>query len=168
MFPPWWRYQSALGLLGSESRFIDGVSRRNIERFCDAWVSSLLENFALYLQMVFLYHGLRSTYRPHVLFWEIHELLLVSGFSKVPWIFWKVAVLWFFLPLRPIWILVWGCLGTRANDEGMVLEEQEEDGCFLDSPCFVFGSASGTANSWLNLTSSSTKSGCWGRRTDSC
>ena len=27
----------------------------------------------------------------------------------------------FDLPLWPIWILVWGCLGIRANDEGMVL-----------------------------------------------
>ena len=26
----------------------------------------------------------------------------------------------FDLPLWPIWILVWGCLGIRANDEGMV------------------------------------------------
>ena len=43
----------------------------------------------------------------------------------------------------PIWILVWGCLGIKAHDGW----EWEEDGCCLESPYFVCGSAAGTATS---------------------
>jgi hypothetical protein len=68
----------------------------------------------------------------------------------------------------PIWTVVWSCLGTRAHcgRDGPWRSGRKMD-ADLCNHLFVCDSASGTATSRVNLTISSTKSGCCGRRTDS-